>query len=328
MKKRHSRTWPLRPKVSACLSSNFPWEIIFSFIQNHHRSVILLQMVNKSLYNTIKTNHLFFTNWFKRNSYPSSYLVTKVVDPLYPELKLFKSGLTGLPIHTGAPPASLENFTSYIRRLYALMHGTCCSMCGCRRRHDSYWSLRMRVCKLCMQQNTISSQTLHAKYGVDFTDIASEVAGKVFFFTHSVQVSEDRFAFHNATSLDISNKRLLYFFWLPHLQKILDLPALRMQQSQRKEAATKLTAALKRVYIISQRERYKDRHSVDCVLLSLYKNERKRLAQPYKRFVAKGNHEWSFAEPPFSKKCKYTFRNGESTERLYRRLSDWADYAV
>ena len=329
-KRTHARSWPHRPKVSACLSANFPWEIVLSFVQGHHRSVIILQMVCRSLYHSITTNHLFWSDWYSKNNYPHHFLIKKVEDAAYPALSLFKASLTGLPMHT-APFLHLlhdANFTSYVRRLFALMHGTRCGVCGCRRRHEPYWSLRMRVCKLCMAQNTISSQTLFQKYGVDYSDIAADIAGRVFYFNMSVNVVNDRVSFSEALPHEMRNKAVQYMFWLPHLSKILDLPTLRMEQLKRREAGSRITAALKRVYIISQRIRFRDRHSVDCVMLSLYRNEKRRLTNPYRRFFVNGGVEWGFPEPPHSKKCKYTFRNQEGTDRLFKRLSDWEDFVV
>lgn len=328
-RKNHDRSWPGRPKVSACLSSNFPWEIIFTFIQQHQRSVIILQMVNKALYNTISSQHIFWTNWFNRNMFTKSYLTKKVIDPLYPHLSLYKCSVTGVPMHTGFYLANQpDGFIPYVRRVFSLIYGTRCGMCGCRHRHEIYWSLRMRVCKLCMAQNTISSQSLYQKYGVDYSDLSSEIAGRVFYFNMAVHYTNDRFAYHNASTVDLRNKSLQYMFWLPHLSTILDLPALRAEHSRKRDAAKRLTAAVFRLYIITQRVRYNDRHSVDCVLLSVYRNEKRRMAYPYKRFVANGGTEWAFPDSPISKKCKYTTRNGEGTDRLYRRLSDWEDFVV
>ena len=63
------------------------------------------------------------------------------------------------------PPTFNDFFTSNVRR------ATRCSMCGCRYRHEPYWSLRMRVCRLCMEANTVSSEELCFKYWVDYSDL-------------------------------------------------------------------------------------------------------------------------------------------------------------
>lgn len=326
-RKTHNRSWANRPKVSACLSSNFPWEVVLSFVQSHHRSVIILQMVSRSLYNSIKTHHIFWCSWYANQVTARNFLRLKVVDPRYPSLNLFKAGLSGLPLHMG-PFSQDEAFTSYVRRLFALMHGTRCGMCGCRHRHDVYWSLRMRVCRLCMTQNTISSQTLFRKYGVDYNDISAEISGKVFYFKTSVAVSNDSVAFHEAEPNEMRNKTTLYMYWLPHLQQILDLPTLRAQQLKRREAASRLTAIVRRVYIITQRIRFCDRRSIDCVVLSLYKNEKRRVTSPYWRYHANDSAEWAFPAVPFCKMTKHFFRNKESNGSLHKRLADWEDFPV
>jgi hypothetical protein len=63
-------------------------------------------------------------------------------------------------------------------------------------------------------------------------------------------------------------------------------------------------------------------------MLSLYRNEKRRMTNPYRRFMVNGGVEWGFPEPPHSKKCKYTFRNHEGTDRLFRRLTAWEDFVV
>jgi hypothetical protein len=141
-KSRKTREWKKRSKVGSNLSKDFPWEIVLSHLQHHARSLILLQMVDKNLNHILTTDHAFWLKKFKSTFFYKAFCVNLVEDPLYPALRLWKTHLHGIPMHCGAirgdrDDASLPfgfdaSFTSYVRRAFALMHGTCCGMCGCR----------------------------------------------------------------------------------------------------------------------------------------------------------------------------------------------------
>ena len=340
--RKKDRVWGNRPKVSSCLSKNFPWEVVIGWLKMHPRSMIILQMVDRNLRHTIQTNDLMWTEWFNRSVRSKSFLNRGVSDPLFPQLKLYKYELTGIPVHIGLNRGNASQsdtfdpdfntyFTKYVIRAFALMHGTRCGVCGCRHRHEAYWSLRMRVCKLCMAENTITGWTLFNSYGVDYTDIISLIARKVFYYSANLNMGMEKVAFYDFRASDIRNKSLQYMFWLPHLSKLLDLPALRVDQVNKKSAATLLTSVVRRHWIACQRVLFADkkaRHSIDCLTVTLFRNERKRVAVPYKKFMLSGGPEWGFPEPSFSKECKYTARNGEPVQRLFRRLAEFEDCVI
>jgi hypothetical protein len=130
-KRAKGREWKKRPKVHSNISKDFPWEVVLRFLQ-HPRSLIMLQMVDKNLYHLIKRDHKLWLSIFKREIFNQAYCVRTIKDPLFPELRLLKSHLHGFPVYAGPMDNLTPNFSNYVRRVFALQHGTRCGMCGCR----------------------------------------------------------------------------------------------------------------------------------------------------------------------------------------------------
>lgn len=336
-KRNRDRQWRHRPKVSSNLSKDFPWEVVLRFLNSHSRSLILLQMVDKNLNHLISTDTRLWLSKFNKEIKHTAYCVRSTHDPLYPNLRMWKPHLTGMPVYIGPLRGDPDDatlgfafdacFSSYVRRVYALKHGTRCGMCGCRHRHDPYWSLRMRVCRLCMEGNTISGEMLSSKYGVDYSDMLVKHKGKFFFFSTSV-ANDDRVSVHGMTHSDIQARNSTYMFWLPHLRKFLDLPALCQQQTDRRQAAGLLSSAVKRRWVALQRNIYgtvKSHYSVDCLLLNLYRNEKKRLTHIICNFSPLGGIYWSFLTRGVS---KFTLRSGESNSLFNRLVVDFEDSVI
>ena len=336
-KKNRDRKWKHRPKVSSNLSKDFPWEVVLRFLGGHPRSLILLQMVDKNLNHLISTDYKLWIAKFNKEIKHTAYCVRSITDPIYPNLRLWKPHVTGLPVYIGPLRGDTDDstlgfgfdicFSSYMRRVYALKHGTRCGMCGCRHRHDPYWSLRMRVCRLCMEGNTISGELLSRKYGVDYSDMLAKHKGKFFFYATSV-ASDDRVSIHGMAKSDIQARNSTYMFWLPHLRTFLDLPALCQQQSACRQAAELLSNIIKRRWVTQQRHIYgtvKGHYSVDCLLLTMYRNEKKRVANTICTFAQSGGVYWSFGS---GKMPKFTSRNGDSTTLFHRLIVDFEDHVV
>ena len=210
------RQWKRRPKVSTNISKDFPWEVVLRFLTGHARSLILLQMVDKNLNHLISTDNQLWVSKFKKEIKNTAYCIRSINDPIYPNLRLWKSHLTGMPVYTGPLRGDSDDsslgfafdacFSSYVRRVYALKNGTRCGMCGCRHKHDPYWSLRMRVCRLCMEGNSISGELLSRKYGLDYSDLLMQHKGKFFYYgSNSATVSDDRVSLHGMTKADLVN---------------------------------------------------------------------------------------------------------------------------
>ncbi len=340
-KKNKDRQWKNKAKVSSRLSKDFPWEIVLRFLKGHPRSLILLQMVDKNLYNLISTDHTFWLGVFKREIRHTAYCVRAIKDSIYPNLRLWKPSLTGLPVHNGPLRGDPDDsslgfafdtcFTSYVRRVFALKHGTRCGMCGCRHRHDLYWSLRMRVCRLCMVNNTISGEALSRKYGVDYSDMIMQHKGKFFYYSCNLSNSEDRVSMHNMTRTDVNNRNTTLMFWLPHLKKFLDFHALYQEHAVRKKAAVVLTNAVRKRWMLQQRNIFgtkKAHYSIDCLLLAIYRNEKKRFTNPYGSASAPGGPAWAFSDYPRSGLSKVAARNEENLTVFYRLLWEYEDCVV
>lgn len=343
-----TREWKRRDKVSACTSTNFPWEIVFQILfMKSPRSLVLLQMVSKSMRAWLAAEQMIWIRVFKRFIFSTAYLTTKVVSPEYPLLNLHKGGLNGIPVHMGrirtdpdgaALPSEFDaSFNAYVRKAFALHVVDRCGMCGCRHRHDAYWSLGMRVCQLCMAENTISSWELVDKYGVHYFDIMREISGKVFYFRLPASLKQHRVAFYTERSCQTVNKESLLMFWRPHLEKILDLPELYQEQRRKREATRYLCAVIRRSMVHRLRCEHAKHplRSPDCLVLRLFLEERKRRCYPYSSkwktcspYITPGDGTWAFWETPLCGKSRHQHRHGEFREVLASHIAKWEDIVV
>ena len=340
-KRNRDRQWKHRPKVSSNLSKDFPWGVVLRFLGDHARSLILLQMVDKNLNHLITTDYKLWVGIFKREIKSHAYCVRSISDKLYPNLRLWKPHMTGLPVYTGPLRGDSDDhklgqdfdatFSSYVRRVYALKHGTKCGLCGCRYRHDPYWSLRMRVCRLCINANTITGEVLFRKYGVDYSDMLAKHKGAFFFFNNTVTNSDDRVSFYGMTKSDVVSRFTVHLFWMPHLRRFLDFERLYQQQEERRQAVAVLCSAVKRRWNVSTRNVYgtaKSHHSIDCLVVLLHRNEKKRLINPYGIPGCPGGPSWCFQEHPSSGKSKLALRTGVEPTQYYRMLAEFEDCIV
>ena len=142
-----TREWKRRDKVSACTSALFPWETVFQILfTKSPRSLVLLQMVCRSLRATLAVEEMLWIRVFKRFVFTTAYNSVKVPSPEYPGLTLYKPVLVGVPVHMGRirtdpdgvslPPEFDASFCAYVRKAFALMSVDRCGLCGCRHRHE------------------------------------------------------------------------------------------------------------------------------------------------------------------------------------------------
>ncbi len=329
------RSWQRRHKVPSCLSKDFPWEVVLRFLQDHPRSLILLQMVDRNLRSVLSTDHLLWARIYKRHFYYKAFMSVRVRDPRFPALSLYKEGLTGVPHHTGGVPGDAdpacntpefrERFTAYARQWYALYYGTRCGVCGCRWRHDVYWALRMRVCKLCMAQNSISDSELFDRYGLAYSEIHSAIKGRVFYYQLACTATEDRMAHHTARPSDLRDRRTQHMFWLPHLSALFDLESHRRAQEGRRAAAAVLCGYVRKAWVFRLRVTLSGLKSIDCLLLEAYRNEKRRLLVQVS--APKGGPEWAFPDPR-SSRSRHAWRTGETDHAFFRRFYEFSDYCV
>ena len=336
-KQARDRTWRNRHKVSACTSALFPWEVVVGHLSRHPRSLILMQMVNRPLRQLLASSHAFWQGVYKRNFFYKAYLTKQVRDPRFPQLKLWKNGPLELayyigPLHVdpGVPAVDLppkEVLTGYIRKWFALKHGTRCGLCGCRYRHDVHWSLGRRVCRLCIAGNVVGASELHGTYGLDYSLISKRVARRVWYFSEAPHPGEDKMPWTAVKAGDARAPQLL--FWRPHLEAIFDLPACRREQARRRDAAGLLASVVRRSWLFRTRVWLEQhaRRSIDCFLVRVNRNERVRCLAPYASFKsATGGPHWAF--PEAREHTRYMARTGESVVTLYRRMGDHEDWCV
>lgn len=339
------RRWARRPKVSSCLVAGFPWEVVFKHLCTHPRSLILLQMVDKNLAHAICTNHALWRSVFKRDVYRAAYATREVKQSRYPGLKLCKSGVTGVPVHMGPIRGDPDDhrlapnfdavFSAYVRKAFALMHGQRCGLCGCRWHHEAYWSLGMRVCRLCMAGNTVTNWELADKYGVHFFDVLRSLGGKVFYFLAAAGVGQDRSHPFSVRRSDLVHRRHVWVFWRPHLETCLDLPALYREQQDRRAAALLLCAVVRRARVRGLRAEFagrgrQSRRTVDCLVMALYREERTRLAWQSRALwdsdsFCHGAGDWGFAGQPRCGVTRHQRMHGESKHTLATYLFRWED---
>ena len=343
-----TREWKRRDKVSACTSTNFPWEVVFQILLvKSPRSLVILQMVDKNLRSLLAAERTIWIRIFKRYIYSTAYVNTKVFSSEHPLLNLHKSGLNGIPVHIGKirtdpdgaslPPEFDASFAAYVRKAFALHSVDRCGLCGCRHRHDAYWSLGMRVCQLCMAENSISSWELVDKYGVHYSDIMRDISGKVFYFRLPASLKQHRVAFHSERSCQVMSKSNTLMFWRPHLEKILDLPGLYQEQKLKREAAKRLCAVLRRARVYHLRCEHSKHplRSPDWLVMRIFSEERKRRCLPYigrwktySTYLNPGDGSWAFWETPVCGKSRHHRRHGEFLGILASHIVNWEDIVV
>jgi hypothetical protein len=301
------RAWPHKKKVSSNLSREFPWEIILGHLKKDTQGIhalVMLQMVDKNLNQTITSNLPLWTELFKKYIY-RSYFNTSLRcmnDFRFQRLLLRTSINYPVPIHTGLIPGDPsyadqpdrnKEFSDYVRKAVALKIGKHCGLCGARHRHVPYWGLGMRVCSLCFAHNSISALSLYHDYGLHFMDIIRNHYEDIFYYEMSCNETDCRITFWNTNGMHkecsnnaLNSKGSHHMIWRPHLEKVMDLVKIKQDHKVRKEASQTLCSAIKRHWILLQRKKAASRSkrpSIDAFLINLNQNETKRLIHPYGR---------------------------------------------
>ena len=307
-------------------------------MKGHPRSLILMQLVSKGLNWELRQDHALWVGLFKGHFKHTAFMDKRVHDPIYSCLKLYKQGLNGVPYHVGPlpgekdadGPAFMETFCSYVRRWYALLHGTRCGMCGSRFRHEVFWSLRMRVCTLCVAGNTVGENEIFDKYGLNFTD--HPVLTKGFFFTVHLSTLEDRLSSSGYGAQDIRSKHSSCVFWRPHIEKTFDLPKFKEARDAQRLAARVLCAHVRTLYVTSVRTLYgsKHRRSIDGLVITLNRNEKCRLVHPYGNNLmsAHPGSDWGIPDAPFCRKTRHYLLTGQTQQTFYHTLGEHEDAVV
>lgn len=156
-----------------------------------------------------------------------------------------------------ADPFDRSQALHVYRKITALRCSPCCGMCGTTRHASKpFWSLGMRVCKYCMQANLISNIVLYQRYWLrldapvqQYKSLIEAVAGRVFYFPEAL-TPRQRLEYSTDKMDYPGGKRLVWFFWKPHLEKVLDLSALHREAREKQQAARVVRAVCKRALVL------------------------------------------------------------------------------
>jgi len=111
-----------------------------------------------------------------------------------------------------------------------------------------FWSLGMSVCRYCLQDNLLTDRVLHERYWFSFTQaFMRQNAGEVFYFqemTTPGQRMDYTLDLENFSAGDATTSN--FYFWRPHLERVLDIPALEREAPAKRQAAALIRAAARR----------------------------------------------------------------------------------
>jgi hypothetical protein len=140
----------------------------------------------------------------------------------------------------------VEELAKFAVHRSRILNTFCCGYCGSRTDLVRVWGLGRRACSACLKHNLVSAAALLAEYGFDYSARMAELAGRVFFF----RIRDSRFVFHHLSHNPVdftpqakACQRSHTFFWRPHLEKIVDLPALKREHRDRARAIAPIQAA-------------------------------------------------------------------------------------
>ena len=143
------------------------------------------------------------------------------------------------------------------RKITVLTCVPCCGMCGTTRHSTKpFWCLGMRVCRSCVQANLVSSIVLYERFWVTFGQPVQSWAT----FVHAVCMNVLYFSTRLTPNqrLDFSCDRLdfpggtrtVWFFWKPHLAKVLDMDKLEREGKEKHAAASLVRGMARRALVL------------------------------------------------------------------------------
>ncbi len=155
-----------------------------------------------------------------------------------------------------APETVTPEVMDTYKRITRLRALTRCSACGTARYPTlPYWSLGMRLCKYCLQANLVSDTVLDERYWANplSKEFLKTVASQVFFFHVNAtarqrhEYTEDPLDFvvvrcRKGVHTPVSS----WFFWRPHLERVLDLAQLEAEAKTKHAAAAVVRAFARR----------------------------------------------------------------------------------
>lgn len=168
------------------------------------------------------------------------------------------------------------------QKITALRCSPCCGMCGTTRYATKpFWSIGMRVCVQCVQANMVSNMVLYERYWTTLgqpvqghPSFVDAIVGKVFYFTDSLtphqrlDYSSDRIDFPGG-------RRKTWFFWLPHLSKVLDMDKLAFDAQEKHRAASSVRASIRRCLVLRALANTKSDSLTKPTVLTTFKTMRR-----------------------------------------------------
>jgi len=156
-----------------------------------------------------------------------------------------------------APDFDRKQALFVYRKITILRASTNCGMCGTTRYNTRpFWNLGMRVCKECLQANMVSNMVLYERFWISlgkqvdgYATFVDAIAGRVFFFydvftVHQrLEITCDRIDFPGG-------RRGVWFFWMPHLRKVLDMDKMVLEAREKHRNATFIRAYIRRCLVL------------------------------------------------------------------------------
>lgn len=143
------------------------------------------------------------------------------------------------------------------RKVTALRCLRCCGLCGTTRHATRpFWCLGKRLCRSCVQNNLVSHLVLYDKFWVTFArpvqwhkSFVDAVCMNVFFFSTRLTPNQRLDFSSNRTDFPGGTKTV-WFFWRPHLEQVLNMPALEQEGREKTLAARTLRAYARRALVL------------------------------------------------------------------------------
>lgn len=152
------------------------------------------------------------------------------------------------------------------RKVGVLTNVKCCGLCGTTRYQTKpYWTLGMRLCRRCLQSNTVSSIVLYERHWItlkapvqSYESFIDAVHLNVFYFKtratplQRMEYSCDKVDFPGGV-------RDVWFFWKPHLENVLNWQKLEQDGRDKHAASAVVRAFVRRACVLRAFGGCKDR---------------------------------------------------------------------
>jgi hypothetical protein len=164
------------------------------------------------------------------------------------------------------PEHERRRIVAVYRKIVMLQCLPCCGMCGTRRhRTKPFWCLGMRICRQCVVTNMISSMALFERFWITFNtpvhgyrSFVDAIQLSVFYFqtrltpNQRLEFSQDKIDFPGGM-------RTIWFFWRPHLDRVLNMERLEQEGKEKHAAASVVRGFARRCLILRAVTSTKDR---------------------------------------------------------------------